>query len=117
MPYTIHQFATLPSTNGYVKENAAILSHGDVVVAQTQTEGRGRQGRKWVSGPGGLYFTICLKPPGMAFLANMTQLLCLAICRAVKGTGVKTELKWPNDVLVRGTFLRVTRAGRLVARP
>ena len=102
MTYTIHEFDSLPSTNTYVKENVASLRHGDVVVAKIQTAGRGRLDRKWISKKGGLYFTIFLEHPPMAFIANMTQLLCLAICRAIIGTGIPVELKWPNDILVGG---------------
>ena len=102
MAYTIHEFASLPSTNAYVKENAAMFSHGEVVVAKTQTNGRGRLDRQWISEEGGLYFTVFLKPSKKIFLPNMTQLLCLAICRAMEGAGVRAELKWPNDVMVKG---------------
>ncbi|MCC8194644.1 MAG: biotin--[acetyl-CoA-carboxylase] ligase [Deltaproteobacteria bacterium] len=102
MPYAIHEFASLPSTNAYVKEHAVDLSHGDVIVAGRQTEGKGRLDRRWLSTEGGLYFTLFLKPSHTAFLPNMSQLLCLAVCRAIEGVGVEAELKWPNDVLVRG---------------
>lgn len=102
MQYAIQAFPILPSTNSYVKENVSSLRHGDVIVARRQTNGRGRLDRTWISDEGGLYFTIMLRPSRTTFLANMTQLLCLAICRAVEDAGVPAAVKWPNDVLAGG---------------
>ena len=102
MRYTIREFPTLPSTNSHARENAASLGHGDVILARTQTSGRGRMDRTWISDEGGLYFTILLRPARTEFLANMTQVLSLAICRALEQIGVPASVKWPNDVLVNG---------------
>lgn len=102
MTYAIQEFPVLPSTNAYVKENASSLRHGDVIVARRQTVGRGRLDRTWASDEGGLYFTIMLRPTRTAFLANMTQLLSLAVCGAVEAAGVPAGVKWPNDVMVNG---------------
>lgn len=102
MAYTVREFASLPSTNAYAADNAGELRHGDVVAARVQTEGRGRHGRKWLSEEGGLYFSVCLEPVPAVSFADMEQLLCLAICRAIKGTGVNAVMRWPNDILVRG---------------
>lgn len=98
----IYEFPVLPSTNLYMKENAASLRHGDIVVARRQTRGRGRMGRAWFSDEGGLYFSVFLKPANTAHLENITQGLCLAVCRAVEDAGVKALVKWPNDVLANG---------------
>lgn len=102
MTYAIQEFSVLPSTNTYVKENAAALAHGDIIVARRQTNGRGRMERLWRSEKGGLYFTVVLKPANTTHLANLTQLLSLSVCRAINETGVAASVKWPNDVLING---------------
>jgi BirA family biotin operon repressor/biotin-[acetyl-CoA-carboxylase] ligase len=77
--------------------------HGTVVVAETQTQGRGRLGRAWISPPGvNLYFSILLHPrvtpPGMTWLPLFAA---LAVVRAVAHvSGLVGRLKWPNDVIV-----------------
>ena len=96
----ILEFPCLPSTNSYVKAHYAELSHGDVILAARQTEGRGRKDRTWLSAKGGLYFSLVLKPPRSEHLHTLTQLLCLAICRAAEPLGIAAAIKWPNDVLV-----------------
>lgn len=71
---------------------------GTVIVAETQTAGRGRHGRAWHSAPGlGLYFSIAFEKPteGLAFAAP------LAVRDAVAPFAEAT-VKWPNDVLIAG---------------
>ena len=95
-------FEELDSTQTYLKEHANKLSHATVVCAERQTAGRGRYNRKWVSNPGGLYFSILLKPVKTDFLANLTQLMALSVCQALEDLTLSPSLKWPNDVLVNG---------------
>ncbi|RLI81927.1 biotin--[acetyl-CoA-carboxylase] ligase [Archaeoglobales archaeon] len=64
--------------------------------AEVQTSGRGRLGRTWSSGPGGLYFTITLQPKiGLEEVPKITLLTGLSVAKAVNG-----KIKWPNDVLI-----------------
>jgi BirA family biotin operon repressor/biotin-[acetyl-CoA-carboxylase] ligase len=78
---------------------------GLVIVADEQTAGRGRLGRTWSSPPGaGLYFSIVLRPPLEAG-RRLFSLVTLAAGVAVHGalaaaTGLASELKWPNDVMI-----------------
>ena len=74
------------------------------VLAESQTGGRGREGRAWHSPPGGLYLSVLLRPrvepvPLIPLAAGV------AVVEAAKGFGVACELKWPNDVLVSGRKL------------
>jgi BirA family biotin operon repressor/biotin-[acetyl-CoA-carboxylase] ligase len=92
------------STNDRVAAHAALgAAEGLVVVAETQTAGRGRLGRSWHSPPGsGLYVSVLLRPP-----ADVVPLLTLAggvaIAEALREiTGLPVEIKWPNDVLAPG---------------
>ncbi|MEM3873629.1 MAG: biotin--[acetyl-CoA-carboxylase] ligase [Candidatus Bathyarchaeia archaeon] len=93
------------STNDWAKELAELgAPEGTVAIAETQTAGRGRLGRKWLSPKGGLWFSIIfrprLRPPEtvkLVFLAG------LAVAETIRELyGLKAETKWPNDVLVDG---------------
>ena len=96
----ILRFDTLDSTNAYAKRNCSLIENQTVIVAKTQTAGRGRIQRSWLSEPGGLYFSVVLKPKQIDFLPNLTQLMALSVCRALRTLHVPAQLKWPNDVLV-----------------
>jgi BirA family biotin operon repressor/biotin-[acetyl-CoA-carboxylase] ligase len=78
---------------------------GTVVVADTQTGGRGRLNRSWLSLPGmGLYFSIILRP-GLApeHLPKVTLAAGLALCKAVEAEySLAPQIKWPNDLLLDG---------------
>ena len=95
-------FEELDSTQTYLAKHAAHLTHGTVVCAERQTAGRGRYERTWVSAPGGLYFSVLLKPVKTDFLPNLTQLMALSVCRALEDLNLTPALKWPNDVQVNG---------------
>jgi len=75
---------------------------GTVVAARTQTAGQGRLGRAWDSRPGGLYFTVVLRPrlePAQVPLATLA--LGLAVADTLQTfVGVAADLRWPNDVLI-----------------
>ena len=77
-------------------------SEGTVVVAEEQTTGRARLGRTWINPPGVVAVSIILHPE-MSQLLRLTMVAALATSRTVeKVTGLKTTIKWPNDVLIRG---------------
>jgi BirA family transcriptional regulator, biotin operon repressor / biotin---[acetyl-CoA-carboxylase] ligase len=105
----LHCFEELPSTSDRAKELADDgAGHGEVVIAETQTAGRGRRGRTWLSPPRrNLYFSVVLRPelpPSRA--AEFTLVASLAICDAVRQAGVPAAgIKWPNDVLAGGRKL------------
>ena len=84
-------------------------AEGTVVVARTQTAGRGRQGRAWVSRPGaGLYFSAILRPHAEPEAAATLPLVAgLAVAEAVAPLlpSREVKIKWPNDVLVGGRKL------------
>ncbi len=75
---------------------------GTVVLAEGQTEGRGRLRRVWLSPSGCLTFSIILYPE-TRFLPFLVMISALAVADAIKAfASVKAEIKWPNDVLVKG---------------
>ncbi len=76
------------------------------VIADEQTQGRGRHGRDWISPPGNLYATLAVTQqcePALAselcFVAGLA--LCEAICLSAGVPDLPLGLKWPNDVLLR----------------
>lgn len=101
----LHWYEELGSTSDRAKELADEgAEHGEVVVAEAQTAGRGRRGRTWVSPPRkNLYFSVILRPdlpPSRA--PELTLVGSLALCDALRQAGVAAAIKWPNDVLASG---------------
>jgi BirA family transcriptional regulator, biotin operon repressor / biotin---[acetyl-CoA-carboxylase] ligase len=92
------------STNAdLLAEAQAGAREGLVLVAEAQTEGRGRMGRRWISPPRrALTFSVLLRPAVPASLLGWVPLLAgVAVASALEHTaGVDARLKWPNDVLV-----------------
>ena len=88
-------------------DEAGKLGEGDaeegaVVVAETQTAGRGRQGRNWVSQPGNLLVSVLFRPT-LEALPFISIIGGVAAARAVrKVTGLEPQIKWPNDLLIQG---------------
>ncbi len=80
-------------------------SEGTVVVADSQSGGRGRRGRTW-SSPAGVNFygSIVLRPPVLPHEApRLTFLSAVAVARAIRLVcGIEAAIKWPNDILVNG---------------
>jgi len=104
----IHWLESTGSTNDVASRLAESgAEHGTIVVAETQTAGRGRHGRVWFSpSGGGLYASIIIRPAhAMTGEERPEALLTLAagvaIAEAVRTlTGLPAKLKWPNDVVV-----------------
>jgi len=81
---------------------------GAVVLAEEQTAGRGRAGRKWHSErAAGIYVTLLLRPKLAPVQAPLlTMMAGLSAHSAVQAlTGLAVDLKWPNDLLIRGKKL------------
>ncbi len=96
---------TCDSTNSALKRDAASLPANSVLIALTQTGGRGRLGRSFYSPPGhGLYMSLLLRPAlSIDDVTLLTPAAAVAVCRAIEGLfGVEAKIKWVNDVYVRG---------------
>ncbi len=107
LQFGIRRHARLGSTNDEAQHLAAAgAPAGTVVVAATQTAGRGRQGRVWASPPGNLYASVLLRPEvPMERLGELAFLAGLAVAETVAALlppERQVRLKWPNDVLVDG---------------
>jgi BirA family transcriptional regulator, biotin operon repressor / biotin---[acetyl-CoA-carboxylase] ligase len=92
------------STNADLLAQVALAPEGSVLVAETQTAGRGRLDRIWQSQPGaGLTFSMLLRPRAVppARRGWLPLLTGVAVATAVRTQAdVPAGLKWPNDVLV-----------------
>ncbi|MGA9779635.1 MAG: biotin--[acetyl-CoA-carboxylase] ligase [Limisphaerales bacterium] len=102
----IRVFEQTTSTNDVIEKLARDgVKEGVVVFAESQTKGRGRLGRKWIS-PAykGLWFSILLRPEFRPQeTTQLTVASATALCRAIQTeTGLNPEIKWPNDVWVHG---------------
>lgn len=100
----IHLLEEVGSTNAFALDCAARgAEHGTVIAAESQTAGRGREGRMWFSPPyENLYLTVLLKRLPDADRSPWIPLLAgLATARAVEAlTSQSPSLKWPNDILL-----------------
>jgi len=110
---TILFFDTIGSTNDVAMARAVSSQspapsprEGLVVVASEQTQGRGRRGHTWFSPPrSGLYVSVVLTPAASIDSARATMLLTLsagvALAEGIEhATGLRIDLKWPNDLQV-----------------
>ena len=116
-------FESLGSTNdealAWGSHNATDLS---IVIADEQTNGRGRLGRKWFTPPKtALAFSLILRPtPGeIKNPTRVTGLGALALIDAISKLGLHAQIKWPNDVLINskkaaGILVKSTWTGEKV---
>ena len=105
MKYEFEVVDIADSTNTLLKNRAKFEDEGKVLIANTQTSGRGRLGRSFYSPAGsGLYMSLLLKPriaPTESLL--ITTCAAVAVCEAIEAmSGKKAGIKWVNDVFVGG---------------
>ncbi len=106
MNFTILRFDSIGSTNTEALNQARQgANEGLCVVARSQTAGRGRHGREWVSDANaGLYFSLVLRPQiENKFLPLITLMTAVAVADSLAELyGLKPDIKWANDVHVKG---------------
>ena len=99
----IYYFDTINSTQNFATELASRpQENGTVVIAEKQTQGRGRLSRKWTSPSGGIWMSVILRPEfeiSASTLFPMISSLALAIA-IEKVLKIKPQLKWPNDLTI-----------------
>jgi BirA family biotin operon repressor/biotin-[acetyl-CoA-carboxylase] ligase len=100
----IFYFDRIQSTNLYAKQLIdEKIENGTIVISDVQTGGRGRKNRTWISPSGGLWFSVILYPdiaPRSGMVITMAA--SISVSKAIKKiTGLKTEIKWPNDILLK----------------
>lgn len=99
-------FKSIKSTMDYAKKLAEVGEpEGTVVIADYQSQGRGRFGRIWKSEPGvNILMSIILRPTiPLEKLGILSFLTAISVSEAIeKNTNVKVTTKWPNDLLING---------------
>ena len=102
----LHVYGEVDSTQTIAHQLVASgAPEGTLVLAETQTAGRGRMGRKWHSPAGkGIWMSLVLTPRiPVYFMPQLTLLCAVALCRSIqKVVKVDIGIKWPNDLLIGG---------------
>lgn len=101
--FNLIEYEELNSTNKFALNNIKNIEANTVIRAKTQTAGRGRFDRKWVSNnKNNCYISFVLKPDTKfeAKFQNLTQYLSIVLCEELTNYGIKPHIKWPNDVLI-----------------
>jgi len=96
-------YPRLSSTMVVAKQEAQLgAAEGTVIIAGEQTAGKGRLRRIWLSPRGSIALSVILYPR-LVYLPSLIMLASLAVVRSIeKVTGLRPQVKWPNDVLVNG---------------
>ncbi|MBO9405790.1 MAG: biotin--[acetyl-CoA-carboxylase] ligase [Thermomicrobium sp.] len=107
--WLVHRYQRVTSTMDIAADLAAQgAPAGTVVLAEEQTEGRGREGRRWLAPPGtSLLFTVIARPP---FAVVQDERLAVRVAEHVAAAiaatcGLRPSIKEPNDLLVNGRKL------------
>ncbi|MBP0120177.1 MAG: biotin--[Nitrosarchaeum sp.] len=76
---------------------------GTIIIAERQTDGKGRLNRKWISPKGGIWLSVILRPKfDISVITLFPIASALALSNAIEETlGIKSELKWPNDITIK----------------
>ncbi|MCZ8532330.1 biotin--[acetyl-CoA-carboxylase] ligase [Psychrobacillus psychrodurans] len=103
---TIDYYTTCESTQIIAADKAREgAPHGTVVIAEEQTDGRGRLDRSWNSTANkGIWMSVIIRPAiSPQFAAQFTLVSAVAITQAIQEvTNLTPEIKWPNDILING---------------
>ncbi len=92
-----YKLAETGSTNDYMQQILRHAPEGTVVIADTQTSGKGRKGRSWYSPEGGLWMSVLLKHNQNCMVSLIAG---VAICEALTQYDIDAKIKWPNDILL-----------------
>ncbi|MBL8910993.1 MAG: biotin--[acetyl-CoA-carboxylase] ligase [Archangium sp.] len=102
---TLHHYDELESTNAKAFELAHEGGfHGEVIVTEHQTAGKGRRGRSWASPAGkSLAMSVIIRPEiAPARAPELTLVAAVALVETLIDSGVAAEIKWPNDIQIAG---------------
>ncbi len=98
-------YESLTSTNDSLKQKAICgAKEGTVVLALSQSGGKGRKGRSFISEKGGIYLSILVRPQNLSFDTTLiTSATAVAVSKAIEEiSDKKTDIKWVNDILING---------------
>lgn len=119
--YQIKHFKEIDSTNSELKRLALLgAPSGTVLVADRQTAGKGRLGRRFYSPDNsGIYMSVLLRPVALSDAGLLTTFTAVAVARALAKTGIEVGIKWVNDLIADGRKLCgiLTEAGTYEKEP
>jgi BirA family biotin operon repressor/biotin-[acetyl-CoA-carboxylase] ligase len=102
----IHYYPVTTSTNVLAKEFASRgAAEGTLLIAEEQTQGRGRMGRSWLSPAGkNILMSLILRPHLSPIqVSYITMIASLSVMKAIRAlTPLEALIKWPNDIMIRG---------------
>ena len=102
MSHPIYYYETIPSTNAEAKRMIINGAREGVLVAKSQSAGRGRLGRSFFS-ENGIFMSVILSPEKIPFdMGFLTSAVAVAVCRAIGEQGFDTQIKWVNDIYLNG---------------
>lgn len=98
----LEYFPSLSSTNIKAKEIGIESEEGTLILAEEQTQGKGRLGREWTSPKGkGIWMSIILKPEiDPRKVSKITLIGAAAVNQGLKDMGIDSKIKWPNDIII-----------------
>jgi len=102
-PFGVEYHDSIANTNDRARELADAGESNVAVLADEQTEARGRLGRTYNAPSGGIYLSLVCRPdlpPAQAPIYTLAA--AVATAEALREVGIDAEIKWPNDVLVDG---------------
>src|SRR3989338_7048841 len=76
-----------------------------IIIANSQTKGRGRGERQWISPRGNLYMSLVLQPENMSRISYYSFLTACVVGDVLRSFGIETKYKWPNDIMLSGKKL------------
>ena len=101
----IYYFDEIDSTQNYALQISNNTNeNGAIIIAEKQTDGKGRLNRKWYSPEGGIWLSVIIHPEFQISDATIIPLAAsLALCESIKKVHkIKTDVKWPNDITIDG---------------
>ncbi|MBM3896635.1 MAG: biotin--[acetyl-CoA-carboxylase] ligase [Thaumarchaeota archaeon] len=100
----VYYFDTIDSTQNFASKISNQDNSGTLIIAQRQTSGKGRLGRKWTSPAGGIWLSVIFQPKFDVSYATLFPIASsLALGIAIEKTlNLRPELKWPNDITING---------------
>ncbi|MCK4904856.1 biotin--[acetyl-CoA-carboxylase] ligase [bacterium] len=114
--YLYTQLDSTQTTAKILAENGA--KEGATILAYSQKKGTGRNGKKWFSPKGGVWFTVILRPSFSLEQTNIINVIFTTACAEVLHSFKisKPTIKWPNDILINGKkicgILTQTKSGK-----
>ena len=101
----VYHLEIIDSTNKFAKDlTIGAVKNGTIIIADEQTNGRGRFGNNWCSIKNkGIYYSIIFEKSSENLkYETLTLFISLAISRLIEHFSINPKIKWPNDILISG---------------